>query len=43
MADLRSYNKYLTSQDAEELDATYDRILSQLVKMISGHEQWIIH
>jgi four helix bundle protein len=33
---------YITQQEARELDETYDRILSQLVKMISGHEQWVI-
>lgn len=33
---------YITEQDARELDETYDKILSQLVKMISGHEQWVI-
>jgi four helix bundle protein len=33
---------YLLRPQAEELDEKYDRILSQLVKMISGHEQWII-
>jgi len=33
---------YITEQEARELDETYDRILSQLVKMISGHEQWVI-
>jgi len=33
---------YITEQEAKELDETYDRILSQLVKMISGHEQWVI-
>jgi four helix bundle protein len=34
--------KYLTLEEASELDETYDRILAQLVKMIIGHEQWII-
>ena len=33
---------YITEQEAKELDETYDKILSQLVKMISGHEQWVI-
>src|SRR6266487_4881853 len=33
---------YITEQEDKELDETYDRILSQLVKMISGHEQWVI-
>jgi four helix bundle protein len=33
---------YITEQDARELDETYDKILSQLVKMISGHQQWVI-
>ena len=34
--------KYVTPEEANELDEAYDRILSQLVRMISGHEQWII-
>ncbi len=34
--------KYLTLLESTELDETYDRILAQLVKMITGHEQWII-
>ena len=34
--------KYLTPGESTELDETYNRILSQLVKMISGHENWII-
>lgn len=34
--------KYLTPEESTELDESYDRILGQLVKMISGHEQWII-
>jgi four helix bundle protein len=33
---------YLAEHDAQELDETYDRILSQLVTMISNHEKWII-
>lgn len=33
---------YLTAREAKELDETYDKILGQLVKMISGHEQWVI-
>ncbi len=33
---------YLTSEESTELDETYDRILAQLVKMISGHENWIV-
>ena len=34
--------KYLTDEEARELDETYDAILGQLVTMISGHEQWTI-
>ena len=33
---------YLTELDAQELDEIYDRILGQLVTMISNHEQWIV-
>lgn len=33
---------YLTEHDAQELDETYDRILGQLVNMITNHEHWII-
>jgi four helix bundle protein len=33
---------YLSPQEAEELDKTYDRILGQLVRMISAHTQWTI-
>ena len=34
--------KYITLEESSELDHAYDRILSQLVKMIAGHEKWII-
>jgi four helix bundle protein len=34
--------KYVTPEEATELDEIYDRILRQLVKMITGHKQWII-
>lgn len=34
--------KYLTPEESTELDETYDKILGQLVRMITGHEQWII-
>ena len=30
--------KYITKQEAKELNETYDK----LVKMISGHQQWVI-
>ena len=33
---------YLTNGQAEELDDIYDKILGQLVRMISKPEQWII-
>ena len=33
---------YLSSEEATELDEIYDRILSQLVRMITGHEKWLI-
>ena len=33
---------YPSPQEAEELDKTYDRILGQLVRMISAHTQWTI-
>lgn len=33
---------YLTNDQAEELDGSYDRILGQLVRMISKPEQWTI-
>lgn len=34
--------KYLTPEEPQELDDTYDRILSQLVRMIFGHQKWLI-
>jgi four helix bundle protein len=33
---------YLTDAKAQELDATYDKILGQLVKMISEPQKWVI-
>ena len=33
---------YLTSDEAKELDGTYDRILSQLVNMIFNKDDWTI-
>ena len=33
---------YLTNGQAEELDNIYDKILGQLVRMISRPEQWTI-
>ena len=34
--------RYITAQEASDLDSTYDGILGQLVKMIFNHEDWII-
>ncbi len=34
---------YITKIEAEELDKVYDKILGQLVRMISKPEHWIIH
>lgn len=34
---------YLTKEEAEELDDLYNRILGQLVRMISRPDQWTIH
>ena len=34
--------KYLTVKEAKELDEAYNKILSQLVTMISGHQHWVI-
>ena len=33
---------YLTDAKAQELGATYDKILGQLVKMISEPQKWVI-
>ena len=33
---------YLTDAEAAELDENYDRIIGQLVRMISKPEQWAI-
>lgn len=34
---------YLAKEEAEELDDLYNRILGQLVRMISRPNQWTIH
>jgi four helix bundle protein len=34
--------RYLSKVDAEELDSIYDKILAQLVRMITSPEQWRI-
>ncbi len=34
--------KYITAEEAKDLDEAYDRILGQLVRMILGHKHWII-
>src|SRR2546423_15445581 len=34
---------YMKEADARELDDTYDKILAQLVRMISDADQWVIH
>ena len=34
---------YLTDEQALRLDESYDRILGQLVRMISSPDQWTIH
>jgi four helix bundle protein len=34
--------KYISAEQATQLDETYDRILSQLVRMIEHPEQWRI-
>jgi four helix bundle protein len=34
---------YMTEAKAKELDDTYDKILGQLVNMISEPEKWTIH
>lgn len=41
--EIASRCKYLTLEESVELDETYDRILGQLVRMITRHEQWLIH
>ena len=33
---------YLTSDEAKELDGTYDKILAQLVNMIFNKDDWTI-
>jgi four helix bundle protein len=40
--EIASRCEYLTNGEAEELDATYDRILAQLVHMIFNKEDWVI-
>ena len=40
--DLASRCRYITPQEATELDGTYDKILSQLVLMISAPNKWCI-
>jgi four helix bundle protein len=34
---------YMTDAQTRELDEAYDKVLGQLVKMISESEQWTIH
>jgi four helix bundle protein len=34
--------RYLTSQEADSLDRTYDQILAQLVNMIDNKDDWTI-
>jgi four helix bundle protein len=34
--------KYITEQQFEKLDKEYDKIISQLVKMIDGADDWLI-
>ena len=36
------YCKYLSREEAVDLDRTYDGILGQLVKMIMNPQQWVI-
>jgi four helix bundle protein len=40
--DLALRCRYVSEQDASELDRTYDGILAQLVRMIEHPEQWSI-
>ena len=40
--DLAFRCKYISEEEAMELDHTYDGILGQLVRMIDHPEQWII-
>lgn len=35
--------KYITKEEADGLDARYDGILGQLVRMMDKPEQWTIH
>jgi four helix bundle protein len=34
--------KYVTREEARELDNTYDKIIAQLVKMINRPDSWVI-
>ena len=34
--------RYITIEEASDLDSTYDGILAQLVHMIFNHEDWVI-
>jgi four helix bundle protein len=34
---------YITAEERDELDDTYDKILGQLVRMIDHPDQWTIH
>ena len=40
--DLAFRCKYISEEEANELDQTYDGILGQLVRMIEHPEQWTI-
>jgi four helix bundle protein len=40
--DLALRCKYISAEEAAQLDQSYDRILSQLVRMIEHPEQWRI-
>ena len=40
--DLAFRCKYISEEEANELDQTYDGILGQLVRMIENPEQWTI-
>ncbi len=34
--------RYITAEEANDLDGTYDGILGQLVNMILNHQDWVI-
>lgn len=35
--------RYMSKNTADDLDSEYDRIISQLIRMIDNPEKWLVH